>query len=132
LAADRIRLDEATRDRYRRKGDPLRLERGQYLRIKTEIEDAMEMAYRRMARLEQGRALASVPPGMTLRQAWDTADLNWRRTILSLVVVKVILYSGYPGQRRWPADDSPLAKRAKALGGPWNFDPSLIDIEWKL
>lgn len=132
LAADRIRLDEATRDRYRRKGDPLRLEQGQYLRIKTEIEDAMEMAYRRMARLEQGRALASVPPGMTLRQAWDTADLNWRRTILSLVVVKVILYSGYPGQRRWPADDSPLAKRAKALGGPWNFDPSLIDIEWKL
>lgn len=132
LVADKTRLDEATHDRYRRKGDPLRLDPARYAAIRAEIEDAMEAAQRRMARLEQGRVLASIPPGMTLRQAWDAADLNWRRTILSLVVVKVILYPGYPGRRVWPADDSPLLERAKALGGPWCFDTTKVDIQWKL
>jgi site-specific DNA recombinase len=132
LVADKARLDEATRDRYRRKGDPLRLDPERYAAIRAEIEDAMEMARRRMARLEQGRVLASIPPGMTLRQAWDVADLNWRRTILSLVVDKVVLYPGYPGRRLWPAADSPLLDRAKGLGGPWCFDTSKVDIHWKL
>jgi MFS family permease len=77
-------------------------------------------------------ALAAIPVGMTLRQAWDAADVGWRRTILSLVVVKVVLYPGLPGRRVWPADDSPLLERAKALGGPWCFDPSKIDIQWKV
>jgi site-specific DNA recombinase len=92
----------------------------------------MSAIQRRMARLEQGRALAAIPVGMTLRQAWDAADLGWRRTILSLVVARVILYPGYPGRRVWPAGDSPLLERAEALGGPWVFDPSKIDIQWKV
>jgi hypothetical protein len=132
LGEDKRRLEQASRDRYRRRGDPLRLEEGQFLAIQAEIKDAMLAVQRRMARLEQGRALAAIPVGMTLRQAWDAADIGWRRTILSLVVVKVVLYPGLPGRRGWPADDSPLLERAKALGGPWCFDPSKIDIQWKL
>jgi len=132
LAEDRRRLDQARTDTYRRKGDPLRLEQGQFLAIEAEIRDAMEAVKRRMSRLEQGKALAAMPVGMTLREAWDAADLGWRRTILSLVVAKVILYPGNPGRRLWPAADSPLLERAKALGGPWCFDPSKIDIQWKL
>ncbi len=131
LAEDKERLGEASRDRYRRKGDPLRLEPGDYARIAGEIRDAMEATQRRMARLEQGQALAAIPPGMTLREAWDAADLGWRRTILSLVVAMVIVFPGAPGRRTWPAKDSPLFERAKALGGPWVFDPSKVDIEWK-
>jgi len=132
LGEDGRRLEQASRDRYRRKGDPLRLEEGQFLAIQAEIKEAMELTKRRMARLEQGRALAEIPVGMTLRQAWDAADLGWRRTILSLVVAKVVLYPSAPGRRVWPAEISPLMKRAEALGGPWNFDPSRIDIKWKL
>ncbi len=132
LGEDKKRLEQASRDRYRRRGDPLRLEEGQFLAIQAEIKDAMSAVQRRMGRLEQGRALAAIPPGMTLRQAWDAADLGWRRTILSLVVMKVILYPGFPGRRVWPAEDSPLFERAKALGGPWCFDPSKVDIQWKL
>jgi hypothetical protein len=132
LAADKSRLDEATQDRYRRKGDPLRLDLPRYLAIKAEIEDSMQMVQRRMARLEQGRALAAIPVGMTLREAWDAADLGWQRTILSLVVARVVVYPGFPGSRVWPAADSPLLERAKALGGPWVFDPSKIDIQWKV
>ncbi len=132
LSEDGRRLEQASRDRYRRKGDPLRLEEGQFLAIQAEIKDAMEAVKRRMARLEQGKALAEIPVGMTLRQAWDAADLGWRRTILSLVVAKVVLYPSAPGRRVWPAENSPLLERAKALGGPWNFDPSKIDIYWKL
>jgi site-specific DNA recombinase len=132
LGEDKQRLEQASRDRYRRRGDPLRLDEGQFLAIQAEIKDAMEAVKRRMARLEQGRALAEIPVGMTLREAWDAADLGWRRTILGLVVVKVILYGGRPGGRIWPAADSPLLERAKAIGGPWGFDPSKIDIQWKL
>jgi site-specific DNA recombinase len=132
LGEDKQRLDQASRDRYRRRDDPLRLDEGQFLAIQAEINDAMMAVQRRMARLEQGRALAAIPVGMTLRQAWDAADLGWRRTILSLVVVKVVLYPGLPGRRVWPAVDSPLRERAETLGGPWCFDPSRIDIQWKL
>jgi hypothetical protein len=49
-----------------------------------------------------------------------------------LVVAKVIVYPSRPGGRYWPASDSPLRKRARALGGPWYFDPSKIDIQWKV
>jgi site-specific DNA recombinase len=132
LGEDKQRLEQASRDRYRRRGDPLRLDEGQFLAIQAEIKDAMEAVKRRMARLEQGRALAEIPVGMTLREAWDAADLGWRKMILGLVVAKVILYGGRPGGRVWPAADSPLLDRAKALGGPWYFDPSKIDIQWKL
>jgi hypothetical protein len=52
--------------------------------------------------------------------------------ILGLVVAKVILYGGRPGGRVWPAANSSLLERAKALGGPWYLDPSKIDIQWKL
>ncbi len=131
LDEDGRRLAQARNDRYRRKGDPLRLEEGQFLSIQAEILEAMEAVKRRMARLEQGRALAEIPVGMTLRQAWDAADLGWRRTILGLVVAKVILYSGRAGGLVWPSADSPLLERAKALGGPWQFDPSKLDIQWK-
>jgi hypothetical protein len=51
---------------------------------------------------------------------------------IPVVVVKVVLYPGLPGRRVWPADDSPLLDRAKSLGGPWCFDPSKIDIQWKV
>jgi hypothetical protein len=111
---------------------PFRLEEGQFLSIQAEINDAMQAVKRRMARLEQGKALAEIEVGMTLRQAWDAADLGWPRTILSLVVTRVVLNPGAPGGRVWPAENSPLLKRAKALGGPWCFDPSKIDIQWRL
>jgi len=134
LIEDKRRLDDANRDRYRRDDDPLRLDPKDFARIRGEIEDAMEATRRRMARLEQGRVLASIPVGKTLRDSWHAADLGWRRTVLSLVVERVVLHPGRPGSRRWPTEDDPEYERiVKGYpGAPWAFDGSLVRIFWKV
>jgi site-specific DNA recombinase len=134
LVEDRRRLEQANQDRYRRADDPLRLDRRDFARVRAEIEDAMESVQRRMARLEQGRTLASIPIGKTLREAWYAADLGWRRTVLSLVVERVKLLPGHPGSRLWPTEDDEhyedILKHYP--DAPWRFDGSRVVISWKV
>ena len=134
LVEDRRRLEQANQDRYRRADDPLRLDRRDFARIRAEIEDAMEAVKRRMARLEQGRTLASIPIGKTLREAWYAADLGWRRTVLSLVVERVKLLPGHPGSRLWPTEnDEHYEDILKHYpDAPWRFDGSRVVISWKV
>jgi site-specific DNA recombinase len=104
------------------------LNREQLANAKAIVEDAMEDLRRRMEKLKSGRVLASVPVGRSLREAWETADLDWRRSLVMLVVDKVILHPGRPGSHRWPDDQ--LAKRPG--GRRWQFDPTKVEIRWKV
>jgi len=134
LVEDRRRLEQANQDRYRRAGDPLRLDLRDFARIRAEIEDAMDSVRRRMARLEQGQTLASIPIGKTLREAWYAADLGWRRTVLSLVVERVKLLPGHPGSRLWPTEDDEHYEDIlkQYPDAPWRFDGSRVVISWKV
>jgi hypothetical protein len=105
------------------------LNREQLAQAKEIVEAAMERTKARMDKLASGRALASVPLGRSLREVWASADLDWRRQLITLVVNKVIVYPGHPGAHRWPEDDDPLAKR---LGRQWHFDPTKVEIRWKV
>jgi site-specific DNA recombinase len=109
------------------------LNREQLAQAKEIVEAAMERTKARMDKLASSRALASVPPGQSFREAWAWAeandDLDWRRQLVSLVVERVIVHPGHPGAHRWPDDDDPLVKR---LGRQWHFDPTKIEIRWKL
>jgi site-specific DNA recombinase len=100
------------------------LNREQLAQAKAIVEDAMEDLRRRMAKLQSGRALASVPPGQSFREAWGTADLDWRRSLVALVVDKVVLHPGRPGAHRWrPSEEDPRE---------WCFDPSRVELVWKV
>src|SRR6266508_2634950 len=105
------------------------LNREQLAQAKTIVEDAMEDLRRRMDKLSSGRILAALPAGRSVREAWASADIEWRRSLVSAVVERVVIYPGRPGPRRWPTDDSDLAKR---IGRQWHFDPGKVEITWKV
>lgn len=63
--------------------------------------------------------ISAVPVGTTVKEAWATADLQWRRQLLDLLIERVDIY---------PRD--PLARRGKYK--QWIFDPRLVEIRWKV
>jgi site-specific DNA recombinase len=98
------------------------LNREQLAQAKSVVEDALEASRNRLARLESGRALAAMPADQTIREAWETADMAWRRSLISLLVERVIVMPSWPGGRRWTARD----------GSVWAFDPAAIVIRWRV
>lgn len=105
------------------------LNREQLAQAKAIVEDAMDDLRLRMDKLSSGRALAALPVGRSIREAWAAADLEWRRSLVRLVVERIVLQPGRPGARRWPADGSDLAER---VGRQWHFDPGKVEIHWKV
>jgi site-specific DNA recombinase len=104
------------------------LNREQLAHAKTIVEAAMDATQRRLDKLQSGRALASVPAGQSIRQAWQANGPDWRRSLVGLLVEKVILRPSQGGSHRWPEDEE-LAGR---LGQTWTFDPANVEIRWKV
>jgi site-specific DNA recombinase len=109
------------------------LNREQLAQAKSIVEDAMEDLRRRMDKLTSGRVLAAIPVGQSIREWWAGADLDLRRQLVSLVVERVVIHPGRPGAHRWP-DDKREEERdlAKRIGRQWQFDPSKVEITWKV
>jgi site-specific DNA recombinase len=97
------------------------LNREQLARAKAVVEEAMEATRAKLAKVESGRALISLPAGQSVRQAWERSDLTWRRSLVSLLVVRVVLHPSRPGRMRWEGPD----------GRSWTFDPTKVTIEWR-
>jgi site-specific DNA recombinase len=51
-----------------------------------------------------------------LREAWATAGLDWRKSVIELLVEKIILLPGHPGAHRWQE---------------WRFQPDFVRIVWR-
>jgi site-specific DNA recombinase len=98
------------------------LDREQLALAKRAVEDAIEATRRKLDRLQSGRMVASIPFDQSLREAWDSNGVEWRRSLVSLVVSKVILYPGRAGARMWKDWDD----------RPWNFDERQVEIVWKV
>jgi site-specific DNA recombinase len=111
-AAQKARLDDLVAD-Y---ASGL-LNRDQLAHAKSVAEEALEATKARMARVERGRRLASVPAGKTLREAWDEGDLFFRRQLLSLVLERVTLMPGRAGAKRYQG---------------FQFDPDAVRITWRI
>jgi DNA invertase Pin-like site-specific DNA recombinase len=104
------------------------LSREQLAQAKAIVEAAMDATQRRLEKLQSGRALASVPAGQSIRQAWAANGPDWRRSLVGLLVEKVILHPSQGGSHRWPEDEE-LAER---LGQTWTFDPAKVEIRWRV
>jgi site-specific DNA recombinase len=74
-----------------------------------------------VAEVEQKRLLSAkaqrlaVPTDGGLREIWETASLEWRASVVKLVVEKVVIHSGRSGGKKWRG---------------WRFDPDLVEIVW--
>ncbi|MFG2681791.1 recombinase family protein [Streptomyces sp. NPDC048392] len=62
----------------------------------------------------------AVPTDGGLRAIWETASMEWRASVVQLVIEKVVIHPGRPGGRKWKASD----------GTAYNFDPDLIEVVW--
>jgi site-specific DNA recombinase len=109
------------------------LNREQLAQAKSIVESALEATRRKMARLESGRALASIPLGASIRETWNANDdLAWRRSLINLLVDRVILHPGYPGSHEWPDEDAQQRFPGLSSDRTWHFDPARVEIVWKV
>jgi len=98
------------------------LNREQLAQAKAVVEEALERTRSRLAKLESGRTLASIPIDKTIREAWADGSLAWRRSLISLLVEKVVVLPSWPGGHRWQSPD----------GRSWAFRPEDIRIVWRV
>ena len=93
------------------------LNREQYGKARAVAETALDQTRDELTKLQDVAALARVPAGVTIEEAWKSAALGWRRTMVRLVVEKVTIHPGQSGARMWHG---------------YRFNPDLIEIEWKV
>jgi site-specific DNA recombinase len=109
-------------DQKAKKSDALRLwQEGKFseedmLLTKELAEQAMEDAKRKMEKIKSGMIFASLAPGESIRDAWDNHDLYWRRSLIAMLIEKVIIHKSRPGTMTWNG---------------WRFDPSKVEIVWR-
>lgn len=60
----------------------------------------------------------AVPTDGGLRELWSTASIEWRASVIRLIVEKVIIHPGHPGGKMWPDKSG------------WRFNPELVEIVW--
>lgn len=60
----------------------------------------------------------SVPTDGGLRELWESASMEWRASVVKLVVDKVIIHPGRSGGKKWPDKYG------------WRFNPDLVEIVW--
>jgi site-specific DNA recombinase len=101
------------------------LNREQLGQAKAVVEEALEATKATLARAESGRTLTAIPIDKTIREAWETADLIWRRSLISLLVDKIVIQPSWPGGRKWESPD-------ESDDRSWAFDPTAVQIVWRV
>jgi site-specific DNA recombinase len=96
------------------------ISREMWLRGQAALDEMIESINRQLASMESGRTLARIPLEGTLHQVWEEADLDFKRDLIKLLVKKIMVLPGRT-QGRW-----------KFKGQEFQFDPSLIQIEWEV
>jgi DNA invertase Pin-like site-specific DNA recombinase len=93
------------------------LSRDQFVLAKGVAEAAVYEAREALAALQTDDALAKVPAHQSIAEAWETAGMDWKRTIIRLVVESITVKPGAGGVTMWQG---------------YRFDPALIEIKWKV
>lgn len=90
-------------------------------RAKTAGEAALHELDQQIDTITRARTGAvMLPVGVTVRDAWATADLAWRRQLIGLVIKRVVIKPS-PGSAQMP--------NSERFHG-WRFRPQDVSIEW--
>jgi len=90
-----------------------------YRVMRQTVADKMAMLDTEKKQLMSAKAKSlAVPTDGGLRAIWDSASIEWRASVMRLVVEKVVIHPGLPGAKKWPDKNG------------WVFDPDLIEIVW--
>lgn len=91
-----------------------------WLRGKGDLEDMIDAINRQLTTMQSGRSLARIPLDGTLREVWKSADLDFKRDLIKLLVTKIVVLPGRTQQL------------TEINGQRFRFDPSLIQIVWEV
>lgn len=83
---------------------------------KTAAQAMIDETEAALAKVQTGKALAQVPAGLTIREAWEQGSLDWRRQLVVLLVDHIDVLPGHPGSMQWQG---------------WRFDPNKIKVAWR-
>lgn len=89
------------------------LSREEYAVAKRVAEDAVEAAREALGRVQTRPT--EVPAPEVIRQVWDEAGLDWKHSVIRLLVDRILVLPGSPGSHEWRG---------------WRFDPNRIEISW--
>jgi DNA invertase Pin-like site-specific DNA recombinase len=98
------------------------LNRDQLAHAKSIVEAAMEETGRKMEQIQAGSVFGSLPPGTSIREVWEEHDDHWRRSLINMLIEKVVVHPGRSGRKTWTDPNS---------GDSWRFDHDLITIVWR-
>lgn len=108
LRADESALEELSRDYYTER----MISRAEYLTARDALEARIKAARAKVARTNGTGPLRAVAGlGANLRDAWEHEGLDWRRSVLSAVVDRVVI--------------------GPAVRGRNAFDASRVQVEWR-
>jgi site-specific DNA recombinase len=90
----------------------------EYKTAKATAQARLDALGRELDKKSSKATLANIPTGQTVKEAWDKADLMWRRQLVDTVIDKIYIDPRIKGQgfQKWRQ---------------YRFDCSLIRIVWK-
>lgn len=99
------------------------LKRPQFAAAKATAEAALEATERKLASLTYKHTLTGIDLTKKLSETWETASIDWKRSVLDMLVERIVINKRERHFRRVYYETEERTY--------W-FDPSLVDIEWKL
>lgn len=87
-----------------------------YNMMLSEVDTAIEKSRKELGTLRTSKASHLLPADGKIREAFDTASVEWKRSVCSLLIDHVLVRPGHPGSHMWNG---------------WRFNPDFIEIVWK-
>jgi site-specific DNA recombinase len=96
------------------------LSKTDYLRARTRVEAALADVERELDQLQRSRLNLALSAGESVKDAWMKQSDGWRRQVISLLTERIVVL---PGKTKPFYDCDGVTMR---------FDPSLVEIDWKV
>jgi site-specific DNA recombinase len=79
-------------------------------------DDAIALTRASLAKTQHSQVNTLLPSDEAVRTIWPNASLDWKRSVIRLVVDKVVINPGHPGTKMYKQ---------------WRFNTAYVDIVWK-
>jgi site-specific DNA recombinase len=93
------------------------LSRDEFAVAKTVAEQAVHIAREELSKYQDRSTQALLPAKQTIRDAWEGASLDWRHSVIKLIVERIVVHEGHPGSHVYKG---------------WRFDPDAIEVVWRV
>jgi len=91
--------------------------KGDYKALLLAADEAIAATQAQLAKYTQARITDAIGNIDKLRETWESASIDWRRSVINLVIGKVVLH--------------PMKSTGTALWHGFRFDPRSVEVVWR-